>query len=61
MGKAGSQGERGTGGEELRRLRWSSPPGQGEQVPPGFSPGDARGEAPLPQKKLDNPPDSVLQ
>ena len=29
----GSQGERGTGGEELRRLRWSSPPGQGEQVP----------------------------
>ena len=28
----------GTGGEELRRLRWSSPPGQGEQVPPGFSP-----------------------
>ena len=27
----------GTGGEELRRLRWSSPPGQGEQVPPGFS------------------------
>ncbi len=29
-----------------RRLRWSSPPGQGEPVPPGFSPGDARGEAP---------------
>ena len=28
----------GTGGEELRRLRWSSPPGQGEQVPLGFSP-----------------------
>ena len=26
----------GTGGEELRRLRWSSPPGQGKQVPPGF-------------------------
>ncbi len=26
--RAGSQGERGTGGEELRRLRWSSPPGQ---------------------------------
>ena len=25
----------GTGGEELRRLRWSSPPGQGAQVPPG--------------------------
>ena len=25
----------GTGGEELRRLRWSSPPGQGEQVPRG--------------------------
>ena len=23
----------GTGGEELRRLRWSSPPGQGEPVP----------------------------
>ena len=28
----------GTGGEELRRLRWSSPPGQSEPVPPGFSP-----------------------
>ena len=28
----------GTGGEELRRLRWSSPPGQGQQVPRGFSP-----------------------
>ena len=28
MSRAGSQGERGTGGEELRRLRWSSPPGQ---------------------------------
>ena len=28
----------GTGGEELRRMRWSSPPGQGEPVPPGFSP-----------------------
>ena len=28
----------GTGGEELRRLRWSSPPGQGEPVPPGTSP-----------------------
>ena len=28
----------GTGGEELRRLRWSSPPGQGEPVPPGASP-----------------------
>ena len=27
----------GTGGEELRRLRWSSPPGQGQQVPLGFS------------------------
>ncbi len=27
----------GTGGEELRRLRWSSPPGQVEQVPHGFS------------------------
>ena len=27
----------GTGGEELRRLRWSSPPGQGEPVPQGFS------------------------
>ena len=27
----------GTGGEELRRLRWSSPPGQGKQVPRGFS------------------------
>ncbi len=28
-GGAGSQGVRGTGGEKLRRLRWSSPPGQG--------------------------------
>ena len=28
----------GTGGEELRRLRWSSPPGQGEPVPQGESP-----------------------
>ena len=28
----------GTGGEELRRLRWSSPPGQGVPVPPGASP-----------------------
>ena len=28
----------GTGGEELRRLRWSSPPGQGEQVPRGGKP-----------------------
>ena len=28
----------GTGGEELRRLRWSSPPGQVEQVPSGASP-----------------------
>ena len=28
----------GTGGEELRRLRWSSPPGQVEQVPPGRAP-----------------------
>ena len=36
--------ERGTGGDgtirrkRRRRLRWSSPPGQGEQVPLGFSP-----------------------
>ena len=28
----------GTGGEELRRLRWSSPPGLGEPVPPGGLP-----------------------
>ena len=28
----------GTGGEELRRLRWSSPPGQDEQVPRGGKP-----------------------
>ena len=28
----------GTGGEELRRLRWSSPPGQVEPVPAGFIP-----------------------
>ncbi len=38
-----------------RRLRWSSPPGQGEQVPPGASPGDARGEAPC-IRKLKSPP-----
>ena len=51
----------GTGGEELRRLRWSSPPGQGEPVPqrgkppcppPGTGtppqPRPARGKAPLP-------------
>ena len=44
MISAGSQGERGTGGDgtirrkRQRRLRWSSPPGQGEQVPLGFSP-----------------------
>ena len=42
----------GTGGDgtirrkRRRRLRWSSPPGQGEPVPRGFSPGDARGGAP---------------
>ena len=39
----------GTGGEELRRLRWSSPPGQGEQVPAGASqpqtPGAGRASA----------------
>ena len=28
----------GIGGEELRRLRWSSPPGQGEPMPRGASP-----------------------
>ena len=38
-----------------RRLRWSSPPGQGEQVPPGVCPGDARGEAPC-IRKLKSPP-----
>ena len=38
-GSAGSQGEGGTGGDgtirrkRRRRLRWSSPPGQGQQVP----------------------------
>ena len=50
----------GTGGEELRRLRWSSPPGQGEPVPRGGKPPlppagyrnathsrPARGKAPL--------------
>ena len=40
----------GTGGEELRRLRWSSPPGQGNQVPQGEQPplppaGDMDGRA----------------
>ena len=39
----------GTGGEELRRLRWSSPPGQGEQVPQG-----EQLPCPLP-KKEENP------
>ena len=38
-----------------RRLRWSSPPGQGKQVPPGACPGDARGEAPC-IRKLKSPP-----
>ena len=44
MSSAGSQGEGGTGGDgtirrkRRRRLRWSSPPGQGEQVPPGAPP-----------------------
>ena len=33
----------GTGGEDLRRLRWSSPPGQGEQAPRGFSSPSPRG------------------
>ena len=33
----------GTGGEELRRLRWSSPPGQVEPVPRGFSSPSPRG------------------
>ena len=37
----------GTGGEELRRLRWSSPPGQGEPVPPGFKPRGCKGRSPL--------------
>ena len=44
--------ERGIGGDgtirrkRRRRLRWSSPPGQGEQVPLGFSPpaGDSGGK-----------------
>ena len=38
----------GTGGEELRRLRWSSPPGQVEPVPPGRAPRRARGSPPVP-------------
>ena len=48
----------GTGGEELRRLRWSSPPGQGKQVPRGFSPcGHHSGRVPLsPAGTLRNPP-----
>ena len=37
----------GTGGEELRRLRWSSPPGQVEPVPPGFKPRGCKGRSPL--------------
>ena len=39
----------GTGGEELRRLRWSSPPGQIEPVPPGFSP--PAGDRAAPRRK----------
>ena len=45
----------GTGGEELRRLRWSSPPGQGEQVPLGFSPVGHRQRPPRLQRRS-NPP-----
>ena len=47
----------GTGGEELRRLRWSSPPGQGEQVPLGFSPAGRRQRPPRLQRRS-NPPDT---
>ena len=42
----------GTGGEELRRLRWSSPPGQGKQVPPGFSTPSRR----IPQRQVEPVP-----
>ena len=47
----------GTGGEELRRLRWSSPPGQGEQVPLGFSPVGRRQRPPRLQRRS-NPSDT---
>ena len=55
----------GTGGEELRRLRWSSPPGQGKQVPPGFSTPSPR----TPQRQVEpvppgfstsSPPDTTV-
>ena len=51
----------GTGGDgtirrkRRRRLRWSSPPGQGEQVPLGFSPAGRRQRPPRLQRRS-NPP-----
>ena len=45
----------GTGGEELRRLRWSSPPGRVEQVPPPAQPWGCKGRSPL-HKKTKNLP-----
>ena len=53
----------GTGGDgtirrkRRRRLRWSSPPGQGEQVPLGFSPVGRRQRPPRLQRRS-NPPDT---
>ena len=44
----------GTGGEELRRLRWSSPPGQVEPVPHGYKP-DSKPTAEAAKPILQNP------
>ena len=44
----------GTGGEELRRLRWSSPPGQGEPMPHGYKP-DSKPTAEAAKPILQNP------
>ena len=52
----------GTGGDgtirrkRRRRLRWSSPPGQGEQVPLGFSPVGRRQRPPRLQRRSNPPP-----
>ncbi len=54
----------GTGGEELRRLRWSSPPGLGEPMPHGYKP-DSRPTAeaakPILQSPKSQPPSDTAR